>query len=166
MTDLDRRSFLKTGAAVAAGAAVVGGPFAGFLAAPAVAGPAATARTSCATCPTCATASCGSPCRTASSTARSSRAADQPPTHAAERDARRRVDPARPARRHGAPSRAGTDLVTLVRNHEENGSAVGGRSARPGTPTYDTAALGGTSTVHVTHTARCSTRTPACPAPR
>ena len=38
MTELDRRSFLKTGAAVAAGTAVVGGPFAGYIAAPAVAG--------------------------------------------------------------------------------------------------------------------------------
>ncbi len=38
MTDLDRRSFLKTGAAVAAGTGVLGGPFAGYLAAPAVAG--------------------------------------------------------------------------------------------------------------------------------
>ncbi len=35
MTELDRRSFLKTGAAASAGAAVLGGPFAGFMAAPA-----------------------------------------------------------------------------------------------------------------------------------
>ena len=44
--------------------------------------------------------------------------------------------------------------MTLVRNHEENGSALGGSFGAPGTPTYDTAALGGTSTVHVTHAGR------------
>ena len=38
MSELDRRSFLKTSAAAGAGAAVLGGPLAGFLAAPAVAG--------------------------------------------------------------------------------------------------------------------------------
>jgi len=37
MTELDRRSFLKTGAAVAAGTAVAAGPFQGLLAAPAFA---------------------------------------------------------------------------------------------------------------------------------
>ena len=38
MTDLNRRSFLKTKRCRVAGAAVAGGPFAGFLAGPAVAG--------------------------------------------------------------------------------------------------------------------------------
>jgi hypothetical protein len=44
----------------------------------------------------------------------------------------------------------GENAVTLVRNHEENGSMLGGSFGAPGTPTYDTSALGGTSTVHVT----------------
>jgi hypothetical protein len=38
MPHLDRRSFLKGSAAVTAGAAIAGGPLAGFLAGPAVAG--------------------------------------------------------------------------------------------------------------------------------
>ena len=45
--------------------------------------------------------------------------------------------------------RAPISAVTLVRNHEENCSAPSGARGGGGTPVYDTAALGGTSTVHV-----------------
>ena len=81
MTELDRRSFLKTSAAAGAGAAVLGGPLAGFLAQPALSpARAGTTRTCCGTCRTCATARCGWRCRLGSPTARSSRSRRNVPT--------------------------------------------------------------------------------------
>ena len=41
-------------------------------------------------------------------------------------------------------------LVTLVRNHEENGAELNGAFGVAGSPVYDSSALGGTSTVHLT----------------
>ena len=149
MTDLDRRTFLKTGA-VAAGAATLGGPFAGYLAAPAVAGkgrhlsnelvPVADLRDGVE--------------RLAlpegfryRSFQPSARAASGGPTVILD-------DGAQLPGRHdgmacfGPPE--GYGLVTLVRNHEENGSAENGAPRGRRTPVYDSAALGGTSTVVVT----------------
>ena len=55
-----------------------------------------------------------------------------------------------PGRHDGMAAFAGPgSLVTLVRNHEENGAALNGAFGAPGTPKYDTSALGGTSTTHV-----------------
>ena len=144
MTELDRRSFLKTTAAATAGAGVLGGPFAGFLAAPAVAG-----------------------------SGRDRQNVLRPV--ADMRDGQVRLllpegfsyrsfhpsglrsplvldDGARlPGRHDGMAAFSGPgDLVSLVRNHEENGSATGGAARGVDTPVYDSAALGGTSTVHVT----------------
>jgi hypothetical protein len=146
MTDLDRRSFLKTSAGVAAGSAVIGGPFAGYLAAPAVAG-----------------------------AGRDNQNALRPVADLSDGVERlalpdgfqyRSFQPSRrgatalilddgaalPGRHDGMAAFAGpADSVVLVRNHEENGSAPGGAAAGDDTPVYDSAALGGTSTVQVTH---------------
>jgi secreted PhoX family phosphatase len=55
-----------------------------------------------------------------------------------------------PGRHDGMAAFEGTiSAVTLVRNHEENSSATNGAAAGEDTPVYDSAALGGTSTVHV-----------------
>ena len=48
------------------------------------------------------------------------------------------------------PGRGDRRRSTLVRNHEENGSAVDASWGGPNTPTYDRNTHGGTSTVHVT----------------
>ena len=144
MTDLDRRKFLKGAAAAGAGAAVVGGPLAGFLAGPAVAGAG----------------------RDASNALR-----DVPDLRDGEIRLAlpegfqyRSFQPSRraaplilddgsklPGRHDGMAAFAGHGRhnVTLVRNHEENGSELGGSFGGPSSPVYDTSALGGTSTVHV-----------------
>jgi len=146
MTELDRRSFLKTGAAVTGGAAVAGGPFAGFLAAPAVAG-------------------AGRDRQNVLRPVRDLRdgverlqlpqgfqyRSFQPSSRATPLllDDGAKL----PGRHDGMGAFAGRSphSVTLVRNHEENGSATNGAPVGTGTPVYDTGALGGTSTVHVTH---------------
>ena len=146
MTDLDRRSFLKSSAAAGAGAAVLGGPLAGFLAGPAVAG-------------------AGRDRQNALRDVLDLRDG-QLRLALPEGFEYRSFQPSRrgstaltlddgaklPGRHDGMAAFAGPGhLVTLVRNHEENGSAVDGAARGTGTPVYDSAALGGTSTVHVTY---------------
>src|SRR5688500_15205021 len=145
MTELDRRSFLKTSAAVAAGTAVVGGPFAGFIAAPAVAGE-------------------GRDLQNALRPVPDQRdglvrlelpegfqyRSFQPSSRTAPiiLDDGSRL----PGRHDGMAAFAGEGgrSAILVRNHEENGSAVDASWGGPSTPTYDRNTHGGTSTVHVT----------------
>ena len=145
MTELDRRAFLQRGAAVTAGSALLGGPFAGFLAGPAVAGAGRTDQNALRPVP------------------------DQ-------RDGLVRLElPDGFQYRSFQPSSRATPIILddgsrlpgrhdgmaafaaktggntiLVRNHEENGSAVDASFGGPSTPTYDRNAPGGTSTVHVT----------------
>jgi len=144
MTELDRRAFLQRGATVAAGSALLGGPFAGFLAAPAVAG-----------------------------AGRDNQNALRPVPDLRDGQVRllvpegfqyrsfqpsSRANPITlddgsklPGRHDGMAAFAGKGDGTaiLVRNHEENGSLVGASFGAAGTPTYDTSTHGGTSTVHV-----------------
>lgn len=148
MTDLDRRSLLK-GTAAGAGAAVLGGPLAGFLAGPAVARGGRDK----------------APDNTLSDKLdlrdgqvrlalpdgfeyRSFQPSRRGPTALVLNDGSRL-----PGRHDGMASfeGPGRHMVTLVRNHEENGSEVGGAFGAPGSPVYDTSALGGTSTVQVSH---------------
>jgi secreted PhoX family phosphatase len=149
MTELDRRSFLKKSAAMTAGAAVIGGPLAGFLARPALAG---TGRDDLNALKDVQDLRDGV-VRLALPDGfqyRSFQQSRRPPT-----PPNVQLDDGSmlPGRHDGMAAFAGPrpDLVTLVRNHEENFSALGGSFGAPGTPTYDTSALGGTSTVHVTH---------------
>jgi secreted PhoX family phosphatase len=147
VTDLDRRSFLKGSAAAGAGAAVVGGPLAGFLAGPAVAG-------------------AGRDRQNALRDVLDLRDGElrlslpegfqyrsfQP----SRRGATALVldDGARLPGRHdgmAAFSHPASHDIVLVRNHEENGSETGGAAAGADTPVYDSAALGGTSTVRVSY---------------
>ena len=145
MAELDRRSFLKTSVATGAGAAVLGGPLAGFLAAPAVAGAG----------------------RDTQNALRDVHDLRDGQVRLALPDGfqYRSFQPSRrgapdqlvlddgsklPGRHDGMAAFAGPgSLVTLVRNHEENGSALNGAFGVAGSPVYDTSALGGTSTVHV-----------------
>jgi hypothetical protein len=143
VTELDRRSFLKTGAAVAGGAAIAG-PFAGYVAAPAVARP-----------------------------GRRPVTLVDVPDHRddvvrlalpdgfnyrsfqpSSRTSPLTLDDGSklPGRHDGmaAFSSGPGNGVTLVRNHEENFAAAGGAfGLGTGAPVYDSGALGGTSTVHV-----------------
>ena len=145
MTGIDRRNFLKTSAAATAGAGVLGGPFAGYLAAPALARP-------------------GRRPLTLSDQPDESDGVIRlalPPGFAyrsfqrSSRSAPLTLDDGSklPGRHDGmaafaTPGQA--NVVTLVRNHEENGSTVGGAFGLGVAPVYDSAARGGTSTVHVT----------------
>ena len=153
MTDLDRRSFLKTSAAVAAGTGVVGGPFAGYLAAPAVAGAGRDRQNVLRDVPDLRDGVVrlalpeGFQYRSFQQSRRPAPPGQPPTSPNVVLDDGSFL----PGRHDGMAAFEGPgDLVTLVRNHEENGSAVGGSFGAPGTPTYDTGALGGTSTVHVT----------------
>ncbi len=147
MTDLDRRSFIKRSAAVAAGGAVAGGPLAGFLAGPAVAGAGRDDQNVLMDVPDLRDGQVRL-------------ALPRGFQYRSFQPSRRNV-PSQlilddgsllPGRHDGMAAFAGPgdDLVTLVRNHEENGSQVGGAFGAAGSPVYDTSALGGTSTVHVT----------------
>ena len=146
MTDLDRRSFLKSSAAAGAGAAVLGGPLAGFLAGPAVAGAGRDQQNALRDVPDLR----DEQIRLALPEGFEYRSF-QPSRRGAT--ALTLDDGAKlPGRHDGMAAFAGPGhLVTLVRNHEENGSAVDGAARGTDTPVYDSAALGGTSTVHVTY---------------
>jgi secreted PhoX family phosphatase len=146
MTELARRSFLKTSAAAGAGAAVLGGPLAGFLAAPAVAGAGRDNQNVLRDVPDL----------------RDNVVRLALPAGFAYRSFQpsRRNVPAQlvlddgsklPGRHDGMAAFEGPgSLVTLVRNHEENGAELNGAFGVAGSPVYDSSALGGTSTVHVT----------------
>jgi secreted PhoX family phosphatase len=147
VTDLDRRSFLKTGAAVAAGTAVAGGPFAGYLAAPAVAGAGRDRQNALRNIPDLrdGVVRLALPEGFQYRSFQQSRRGGSGPNVTLDDGAKL------PGRHDGMAAFAGPgDLVTLVRNHEENGSAVDGAARGDDTPVYDTSALGGTSSVHVT----------------
>ncbi|MGH8938137.1 MAG: alkaline phosphatase PhoX, partial [Actinomycetes bacterium] len=147
MTDLDRRSFIKTGTGVAVGTAVAGGPFAGFLAGPAVAGagrdgqnvlrPVLDQRD--------LVARLQLPEGFQYRSFHESRRGGTGPNVELDDGA------LLPGRHDGMAAFSGPgSLITLVRNHEENFSATNGAAAGADTPVYDSAALGGTSNVHVT----------------
>ncbi len=134
---MQRRTFFKLGA----GAAIAGGPFAGFVNSPAGASALAThPRSAWSPSRTSATAWCGCTCPRASSTARST----TPSSRSRSTTARRL-----PGRHDGMGAFGNADgTVTLVRNHEVNGSRRL-PSARPSAPVYDSAAGGGTTSVMV-----------------
>jgi secreted PhoX family phosphatase len=148
MAGLDRRSFLKRSAVVTAGAAVVGGPLAGFLAGKAFAGAGRDVQNVLRDVPDLrdGVVRLALPDGFQYRSFQQSRRPPAPPNVTLDDGS------LLPGRHDGMAAFAGPrrDLVTLVRNHEENGSADGGSFGAAGTPTYDTAALGGTSTVHVT----------------
>ncbi|MDQ1667372.1 MAG: uncharacterized protein QOH75_3403 [Actinomycetota bacterium] len=172
MTDLDRRDFLATGAAATAGAAVLGGPLAGFLATPAAARGRRDRPTrlvdvldlrdgvrrlalpegfqyrsfqpSRLSAPLILDDGSKLPGRHDGMAAFSSH-------RKGEDDDRHDHDDHDDHRGWRGPDKRGRDVVTLVRNHEENGSGVGRSFGVAGTPVYDTGALGGTSTVRVTN---------------
>ncbi len=144
MTELDRRTLLKSGAAATVGGAVLGGPFAGYLAGGAHA------------------AGGGKPNRRGLrpvADLRDGQTRLALPEGFQYRSFQRSSkatpvildDGARlPGRHDGMAAFAGpSGDVTLVRNHEENGP--GPAFGPPGSPIYDANAPGGTSTVHVTH---------------
>ena len=148
MTELDRRSFLKTGAAVAAGTGIIGGPFAGYLAAPAVAGKGRDRQNALRDVEDLrdGVVRLALPEGFQYRSFQQSRRGGTGPNVTLDDGA------LLPGRHDGMAAFGGSgDLVTLIRNHEENGSAVNGAARGADTPVYDTAALGGTSTVHVTH---------------
>ena len=136
MVDLQRRSVLR--GAVAAGGALVAGPFVGFAARadahgrPPVANVHPWARS-----PTSATASSGSGCRRASGTARS--------TTPNPGDARRRHRAARASRRHGRVPRTARQLHPGAQPRDQRRPPAFG----PGTP-YDARARAARTTVEVT----------------
>ena len=145
MTELDRRSFLKTGAAATAGAAAMAGPFAGFLAGPAVAGAGRDTQNALRPVPDQRDGLVrlelpeGFQYRSFQPSSR---------TTPIILDDGSRL----PGRHDGMAAFAGEggSNAILVRNHEENGSAVDASWGGPNTPTYDRNTHGGTSTVHVT----------------
>ncbi len=150
MTELDRRTFLKRSAFLTAGAAIAGGPLAGFLTGTAIAGTGHDGQNVLRDVPDLADGAI----RLSLPDGFQYRSFHQS----------RRLNPAPPnvelddgsflpGRHDGMAAFAGpqADLVTLIRNHEENGSGLNGSFGAPGTPTYDTSALGGTSTVHVSY---------------
>lgn len=150
MTDLDRRNFLKTGAGVAVGTGVLGGPFAGYLAAPAYAGKGRALPLDIQPVPDMrdGVERLALPPGFQYRSFQVSTRPENTGPHVQLDDGA--ILPGR----HdgmacfGAPD--GYRLVTLIRNHEENGSIAGGAPAGASTPVYDSAALGGTSTVVVT----------------
>ena len=148
MTELDRRSFLKRSAAVTAGAAIAGGPLAGFLAGPAVAGAGRGGRDLLHDVPDLrdGVVRLALPKGFQYRSFQQSRRPPTPPNVILDDGS------SLPGRHDGmaAFDGPGRRLLTLVRNHEENGSALNGSFGAAGTPTYDSSALGGTSTVHVT----------------
>jgi len=147
MAELDRRAFLKRSAALTAGAAVVGGPLAGFLAGPAIAGSGRDAQNVLRDVPDLrdGVVRLALPEGFQYRSFQQSRRPPTPPNVILDDGS------SLPGRHDGmaAFQRPNTDLITLVRNHEENGSALNGSFGAAGTPTYDTSALGGTSTVNV-----------------
>lgn len=153
MTDLDRRSFLRGSAAAGAGAAVLGGPFAGFLAGPAVAGEGRDGHDPLQNALQDVLDLRDGQLRLALPAGfqyRSFQPSRRGPTTSLVLDDGSLL----PGRHDGMAAfpGPGKNLVTLVRNHEENGSQLDGAFRAPGgSPVYDSSALGGTSTVHVTH---------------
>ena len=170
MTELDRRAFLARSAAATAGAATLGGPFAGFLAAPAGARHRRPGDPPAALVPTPDEAD--GVVRLAlpdgfryRSFQQSSLANPITLDDGSKLPGRHDGMAAFPARRHydrhhddrGDWRGRGDDHrhsrgrgSVLVRNHEENGSLVGGAFGLGVAPVYDSAAKGGTSTIHVT----------------
>ena len=150
MTELDRRTVLKTGAGAAAASAAVAGPFAGFLAAPASAAP-----------------------KRRRGPGNRPRTLSDVPDHrdgvvrlalpdgfnyrsfqpSSRKDPITLDDGSKLPGRHDGMAAFGTghaNTVTLVRNHEENGAKAGGAfGLGTGAPVYDSGALGGTSNVVV-----------------
>ena len=143
MTDLDRRSFLKAGAAVAGGAAIAG-PFQGFAAAGAWAAPTdpdAHQLVPVADLRDQVVRLALPPGFQYRSFQPSSRSAPLILNDGARM----------PGRHDGMAAFEDGVNVTLIRNHEENGAGANNAPAGTGTPIYDTGARGGTSTVDVTH---------------
>ncbi len=144
---INRRNILR-GAAAVAGAAVVGGPFAGFLTRPASAADGLDALNALRDVPDLLDGVIRL-------------ALPDGFQYRSFQHARRTGSPhlvlddgsVLPGRHDGMAAFAGPrdDLVTLVRNHEENFAQPNGSFGALGTPTYDTSALGGTSTVHVNY---------------
>jgi secreted PhoX family phosphatase len=141
MTQLDRRSFLKGGAAAAAGVAL-GGPFAGFAAQQALA--AGTGKPN--TRPLTPLPDMADGVTRLALPAGFAYRSFQPSSKAAPLilDDGSRL----PGRHDGMAAFAGPGHNVLIRNHEENGS--GPAFGAPGSPVYDSNAPGGTSTVRVT----------------
>ena len=142
MTDLDRRSFLKTGAAVAGGAALAG-PFAGFLAAPAVARPGRRPVTL-----VDVPDHRDDVVRLALPDGFNYRSF-QPSSRSAPLTL---DDGSKLPGRHDGMAAFGSghaNMVTLVRNHEENGAGANNAFGLGKAPVYDSGARGGTSTVLV-----------------
>jgi secreted PhoX family phosphatase len=163
MADLDRRSFLKRGAAASAGAAVLGGPFAGFLASPAAArrrGQQAAVQPLLVDTPDLADGvvrlalPAGFQYRSFQPSSRSAPlilddGSSLPGRHdgMAAFSARRKHHDDRHAGQRNGHGDPGDSI--LIRNHEENGSLLDGAFGPDGSAIYDTSALGGTSTVRV-----------------
>ncbi len=150
MTDLDRRSFLKRSTAVTAGAAVAGGPMAGFLAAPAIAGKGRAEQPPLSDKPDLRDGQIRLALPDGFQYRSFQQSRRNPPPGAPQET----LDDGSklPGRHDGmaAFDGPGRRLVTLVRNHEENGSAVDGAfGLGTGAPVYDTSALGGNSVVRV-----------------
>lgn len=143
MTDLDRRSFLKSSAAATVGAGILGGPFAGYLAAPAVAQP-GRRPISLRDVPDQ---------RDGVVRLALPRGFNYRSFQPSSRTAPLTLDDGSklPGRHDGmaAFQYRNREIVTLVRNHEENGSTTDGAFGLGVAPVYDSGARGGTSTVHV-----------------
>jgi secreted PhoX family phosphatase len=151
MTELDRRSFLRRGAAVAGSTAALGGPFAGYLATPAAAKDGRRGRRR--------------PARPLELVDRPDEADGQTRLalpkgfryrsfHASSKGAPLVLDDGArmPGRHDGmAAFRGRRDDSVLIRNHEENGP---GAAFGPPDTVYDPMAAGGTTTVHVSGTGR------------
>jgi secreted PhoX family phosphatase len=146
MTELDRRTLLKRGAAVTAGSAVLGGPFAGYVAGGAQAKHRGKGKPNTRGLTPVADLRDG---QTRLALPKGFRYRSFQPSS--------RTSPlilddgARMPGRHDgmAAFRGPGGDVTLIRNHEENGP--GSAFGPPGSPIYDENAPGGTSTVEVTH---------------
>ena len=169
MTELDRRSFLKRGAAASAGAAVLGGPFAGFVAAPAAArrrgphdpDPVLVDTPDMADGVVRLSLPAGFQYRSFQPSSRTAPlilddGSKLPGRHDGmaafstghgHHDGHREHD----GHHHDGHHHDGHhhDSI-LIRNHEENGAGVAQSWGAPGVPVYDTATRGGTSTVRVT----------------
>ena len=154
MTELDRRSFLKSGAAASAGAAVLGGPFAGFMAAPAAAQrrgpndppPALVDTPDQADGVVRLALPAGFQYRSFQPSSRTAPLILDDGSRLPGRHDGMAAFSAAPGNRHDFHHH---DSI-LIRNHEENGAGVAQAWGGPGVPVYDTATRGGTSTVRVT----------------